>query len=332
MSFVQAPGAVRRLVATAPGRLEYQDECAPQVPRPGQIGVRIERTLISTGTELAKVAGLTGARNGDDWTSNPLPIGYSAAGTVVAVGSHDDPFSVGERVSLSAPHASYAVVTCVQAASLPENVTLEAGTFGTLGALALHVVRLSGVQIGDVCAVVGFGLIGQLVALTARVAGARQVVIAEHRPQRRQLAAELGFALGGPSQSFDVVFECAGTASSMNDALALVARCGRVVAAGSLREPLTIDVYRDIHAKSVALIGAHGSSQHAPSRVNRWSERENRAAALQYVSDGRLNVLDLVTDRFPAGRAIDAFQLLRAKQAGTVLLDWSGTPEVSGPE
>lgn len=326
MTTLAAPATVKSLVAVGPDRLEMRDEAAPPAPRPGYVGIRIERTLISAGTELAKISGKTGARSGEDWSENPLPLGYSAAGTVMAVGSPDDPFSIGQRVSASAPHASYAVIPCSQAAQLPDGVSLEAGTFGTLAALALHIVRLSKLSIGDSCAVVGFGVIGELVALMAYLAGAREVAVAEHRPSRQNLAHDLGFALADGRRTFDVVFECAGTPSSLTGALAITQRCGRVVAAGSLREPLTLDIYSDIHAKSITLIGAHGSSQHSVSRVNRRSERENRAVALGYIADGRLPVQRLLTEHIPAGEAVEAFRRLREKRAGTIVLDWSPEP------
>ncbi len=323
MSATVLPTLARRLVATGPRRLEFREDFEVSPPAPGHICIRVERTLISPGTELAKLDGLTGARSGEDWSSNPLPLGYSAAGTVVAVGSHDDPFAVGDRVSASAPHSAFATVKCGQAAALASNVSFEAGTFGTLAALAVHIVRLSALQIGESCAVVGFGLVGQLIALTARLAGARVVAIKEHRDIRVALAQQLGFPLAEQSSAFDVVFESAGTASSLSDALALSVKCGRVIAAGSLREPVSVDVYRDLHAKSVALIGAHGSSQHAVSRVNRWSERENRAAALDFIADGRLPVEKLLTARMPASQALEAFDMLRSRTTNAIALEWT---------
>lgn len=323
MSATVLPALARRLVAVGPRRLEVRDDYEVAAPTPGHICIRVERTLISPGTELAKLDGLTGARSGDDWSSNPLPLGYSAAGTVVAVGSHDDPFAVGDRVSASAPHSGYATVKCAQAAVLPSHVSFEEGTFGTLAALAVHIVRLSDLQIGESCAVVGFGLVGQLIALTARLAGARIVAIKEHRDIRRSLAQSLGFSLAEQSSAYDVVFESAGTPSSLSDALALSVKCGRVVAAGSLREAVNLDVYRDVHAKSVALIGAHGSSQHTVSRVNRWSERENRAAALDFIADGRLPVERLLTARMHASAALEAFDVLRSRKTNAITLEWT---------
>lgn len=318
------PTQHQRLVATAPGKIALINDTPPPPPAPGQVCLRIERTLISAGTELAKIRGLTGARKSQDWSSDPLPLGYSAAGTVLAVGSHDDPFKPGDRVSASAPHAVAATIRCSQAALLPGAVSFEEGAFGTLAALAMHIVRLSEVELGDTCAVVGFGLVGQLIALSARIAGARRVAVKEHRPMRRELASSLGFDLAEGPNEFDVVFESAGSTSSLSDALALAVKCGRVVVAGSLREEVRLNVYRDIHAKSVTLIGAHGSSQHAYSRINRRDERDNRALALDYIADGRMPVQKLITDSVPAANTIQAFDLIGERTANAVILDWSG--------
>ena len=316
MTFASTSSTTVRLVAPADGRLAFERVEIPSL-RSDELSVRISKSLISAGTEIAKLRGLTRCPGTD--AEDPLPLGYSAAGVVVAVGSPSVPFIPGDRVSAHAPHASYAAVDPEGVSRLPANVSFEEGAFDTLAALGLHAVRCSQLEVGQSCAVVGFGLVGQLIALCARVAGARHVGILEHRASRRALAARLGFDVAEPS-SFDIVFEAAGTPSALRDALALTAPCGRTIVAGSLREPVEVDVYRDVHRKGVTLIGVHGSTQRGEN--HHWTERENRVAALDFISDRRLPVAALISHRLPAVDASVGFDLIEQRKTHGVILDW----------
>src|SRR6185295_10707097 len=76
----------------------------------------------------------------------------------------------------------------------------------TLGSIAMNSVRIANLGVGDVVAVVGLGLIGQLVAQLARVQGA--VVVAIDMKQDRVDLAKVNGAdyglLGGASAAEQV--------------------------------------------------------------------------------------------------------------------------------
>ncbi|MBT7268045.1 MAG: theronine dehydrogenase, partial [Rhodospirillaceae bacterium] len=93
----------------------------------------------------------------------PLPLGYSAAGTVIAVGPGlEGNFRVGERVAIAgaglANHAEINAVPENLAAPIPEGVSDEEAAFGTIGAISLHAVRNLDAKLGEVVAVLGAGL------------------------------------------------------------------------------------------------------------------------------------------------------------------------------
>lgn len=309
----------KRIEAASRNVLAFTEGELPRVAPPGHAIMRIDRTLISAGTELAKSSGLTA-------NAFPVTLGYSAAGTVVSAGENEHGIAAGDRVSANAPHASFAVVPTLKMAKLPDGVSFEDATFGTLGALTLYAVRLARIELGEPVAIVGFGVVGQLIALWARAAGAKHVTIIEHRPYREALARSFGFdvRLDG---SYPVVFEAAGSPSALNQALSIAQRGGRVIAAGSLREPATVDIYRDVHLRGISLIGAHGSLQNDVS--TRWSERKNREATLEYIADGRLPTSRLISHRMEADRFEDGFRLLKERAANAVILQWPQQSEVS---
>src|SRR5437773_360988 len=130
--------------------------------------------------------------------SDLRPLGYSSAGTVVAVGpGAGDCFRVGDRVACAgAGHASHAEIVCVPAnlaARVPDAVPLEAAAFATLGAVALHGLRQSEPMLGERFAVIGLGVIGLLTVQLLRVNGVRVIAFdlsGDQADRARALGAE----------------------------------------------------------------------------------------------------------------------------------------------
>ena len=96
----------------------------------------------------------------------PMALGYSSAGTIVALGKNMQGFKVGQRVACAgggfAVHAEYNVVPRNLLTLLPKNVGFESAAFTTLGAIAMHGFRIAEPQIGENVAVIGLGLLGLL--------------------------------------------------------------------------------------------------------------------------------------------------------------------------
>jgi threonine dehydrogenase-like Zn-dependent dehydrogenase len=105
----------------------------------------------------------------------PLPLGYSSAGTIIALGGDMQGYQVGDRVACAgggyAVHAEYVLVPRNLLTILPKTVDFKAGAFATMGAIALHGFRLGEVGVRDRVAVVGMGLLGLLTASIAHAAG-----------------------------------------------------------------------------------------------------------------------------------------------------------------
>src|SRR6185295_4104752 len=106
-----------------------------------------------------------------------VPLGYSAAGVVEATGDEATGFRAGDRVACAglgyASHAEVLAVPKNLCVRLPDNVSFDAGAFGTLGAIALQGVRLAELTLGESVVVIGLGLIGQLTVQLVRAHGCR---------------------------------------------------------------------------------------------------------------------------------------------------------------
>src|SRR5512146_1032195 len=184
------------------GETRVVDVPAP-TPQPGEVLVRTAASLVSAGTERTLVEfaekSLVGkARSRPDLVrqvldkarregllstieaafnklDQPMPLGYSSAGIVVALGEGVEGFQVGQRVAAAggnyAIHAEYAAVPQILVTPLPDEVDFEPAAFTTLGAIAMHGFRLAEAQISERVAVIGLGLVGLLAVGIAKAAG-----------------------------------------------------------------------------------------------------------------------------------------------------------------
>ena len=82
----------------------------------------------------------------------PVPLGYSATGTVIAVGTNVEEFRVGDRVACGGEGAAHTEVMAVPVnlcVRVPDSVSLEHAAFTTIGAIALQGLRQADVTLGE---------------------------------------------------------------------------------------------------------------------------------------------------------------------------------------
>lgn len=370
------------------GKLSLREVPEPRV-RAGHLLVATQASLISAGTErmvidFAKksLAGKASARpdlvrkvidkaRRDGLVSTfkavmarldePLPLGYSAAGRVVAVGSGlEGLYRVGQRVAMAgaglANHAELNVAPRNLVAPIPDDVGDEEAAFGTCGAIALAGVRTAGAQLGDVVAVLGVGLIGQLAVQLLALQGARVVAI-DVNPQRLALAkamgAELAWTLGEPGLAEAVLALSGGlgcdsvviaAATESSEPLALAAELARdrarVVLVGKtgtefdyaayMKKELTLTVSRS-YGPGRYDEEFEGRGVKYPAGWVRWTETENLRECVRLMSPSlprRLDVGALITHRFAFDQAEDAYELVTKGAAPHlgVVLRYAGDP------
>jgi predicted dehydrogenase/threonine dehydrogenase-like Zn-dependent dehydrogenase len=365
------------------GKSTIEDVPVP-TPREGQALVKVEASLVSAGTErmVVEFAGksLVGkARSRPDLVKQviekarreglsstvqaafnrldqPMALGYSSAGTIVALGKNTQGFKVGQRVACAgggfAVHAEYNVVPRNLLTPLPKNVDFESAAFTTLGAIALHGFRLAEPQIGENVAVIGLGLLGLLTTQIASAAGCNVLGI-DIDPARIALASSLGLQAVRRDQAvdssvafaanrgFDVILICADTSSNDPVELAgIIARDrARVVATGAVGLTIPRKVY---YEKEISFIN---SRSYGPGRYDsnyeengndyplgyiRWTEGRNFEAVVDLMSKDKLRVKPLITHRFPIEKATEAYEVITGKKKENflgVLLTYPQTVE-----
>jgi len=363
------------------GELTVLDVPAPTC-RPGGVLVRSLFSLISTGTEMMKVSeasmSMVGmARARPDQVRKVLdqvqqqgvvttykkvmnkldsytPLGYSLCGVVTEVGRGAEEFSVGQLVACAgneqALHAEYNWVPVNLCAAVPEGVLPEHAAFATVASIAMHGVRRAEVQLGETAAVIGLGLIGQLVIRLLVAAGVQAVGI-DPVPERCRLAEKAGAAVcGSPDEldgvlaelaritsgrGADHVFLSAGGSSNgpVETAVKLARDRARVVDIGKMKLDLPWNAYYEKEL-DVRFSRSYGPGRYDtryeldgidyPAGYIRWTEKRNLESFLDLVARNELEVATLIDGVFPMAEAAKVYGDLKSGElkAIGVLLEY----------
>jgi len=348
------------------GKTEVIEVPAPGV-RAGAILVKTAASLVSAGTErnlveFAEKSLVGKARSRPDLMKQvvekaqregilttlesamnrldqPLALGYSSAGTVIAVGRDVKGFKPGDRVVCAggghAVHAEVASVPKNLAAILPDSVDFKSGAFATLGAIALNGIRLSNPQLGDKTAVIGLGLMGLITAQLVKAAGC-EVTGFDINPARVKFARKLGFhsflnedaaaksTSSTRGRGFDHVLICADTPSSETVELAgTIARDrGSVVSIGVVGLDLPRKLYyeKELNFRVSRSSGPgrydlayEENGQDYPIGYVRWTEGRNLEAFVDLLAEKKIDVHPLITHQFSIENACQAYDLITGK-------------------
>lgn len=332
---------IRRKCAaiTGDGHIVIEETDVPEVGE-GELLVEVHASLISPGTEMGAVIA---RRKKPRQDIPPQPFGYSNAGVVIAKGKGCDEFEVGMSVACIgsgyALHATHAVVPKKLCAAIPEGVSYEEASFVHLAATALQAIRRAELQLGEYVAVLGLGIIGQVVCQLAKLCGA-YVIAFDKLPMRVSLARELGadeavdltqkdpisvainftdgfgidcgiIAFGGDAtEAFEMLLRMMKVAPDTH-------RMGRIVVVGGCNARLSFPVQfgnMDIRASSRTGPGYHDEAwergRDYPPVFVRWDTHKNMSLILRLIKEGKLNVRRLITHEFNLDKAADACELL----------------------
>lgn len=277
---------------------------------------------------------------------NPIPLGYSCAGTVAAVGRNVTRFKVGDAVACGgAGYANHAEVDYVPqnlAAKIPEGLGMEAACFATVGSIAMQGVRQAEVQLGHRVGVIGLGLLGQLTVQILKASGAK-VICMDISAAKMDLARKLGadFAVHADhfaatarnlteGHGFDSLIITASTSSNHPIELAgeVCRYKGKVVVVGMVG----MDIPRNDYYKKeldIRLSMSYGPGRYDPVyeekgvdypyALVRWTEGRNLQTFLELCSEGKVTPVELVTHRFAFGDALKAYELFEGKTGESYL-------------
>lgn len=282
------------------------------------------------------------------------PTGYSAAGTVIAVGEGVADLRAGDRVACAgAEHAFHAEVIRVPrnlCVAVPDGLGLDAAASVTMGAIALQGVRRAQPTLGETFAVIGLGLLGQLTVQLLKANGCRVIAMDIDRARVDQacaLGADFGLASDDAATLARIYRLTDGngadgailTAASESDALVSLAfrlcrKKGRVVLVGDVGLNLK---RADIYEKELDFLV---STSYGPGRYDRryeeegldypigqvrWTENRNMQEYLALLAAGRVRPGALLETKYPVADAAAAYAALAGGGRLAALLEYPGT-------
>lgn len=272
------------------------------------------------------------------------PLGYSSAGEVVEVGEDVTEFEVGDLVACAgAGYANHAEIISVPknlCVKLSENSNLKNAAYNTLGAISLQGVRQADLRLGETCAVIGLGLLGQIACLLLRSSGVNVIGIdiseSSVNTAINNKAVDLGLKrdIAGIEDRIssytkgigvDAVIIAAATSSldPINFAGAIARKKGKVIVLGAVPTGFDRDPFWYRKELELKMACSYGPGRYDlnyeekgidyPAAYVRWTEKRNMEAFQHLLDTNRINIDYLTTHEFPFDDAPKAFDLVVTK-------------------
>ena len=301
------------------------------MPEPGDAQVRIKVMACGVcGTDIHIYEGAKGAAD----CTPPTVLGHEFAGVIEKLGPGVVGWKVGDRVAIDPNRtcgsckwcldgkahfcenmigtgttsdggfAEYCVVHTQQLNRLSSSLSFEEGAMAEPVSCCLHGMELTDVRQGDNVLIIGGGAIGQIMLRLCKLAGAAELVLADHHENKRKMAMKSGATFTAASadelaeafpDGFDKVIECVGSVGAIEEALALCGKKSTLMIFGLTApdETVAIKPY-EIFAKEISIKASFIN----PYTIGR---------AVNLLNSGRLKLDDLISTRLPLKDAATVF-------------------------
>jgi threonine dehydrogenase-like Zn-dependent dehydrogenase len=272
--------------------------------------------------EVADVGtGVSGLRAGDAVAVE----GISSCGACryCAAGDYHYCRSVG-IVGMTIPggYAEYLTMPARHCFPVPKGIDFPTAALSEPLGVAVHAVRVSGLEIGQRVLVLGAGTIGLAAVIAARAGGAGEVIVTARRPQQKAAAAALGadrvlddgsdalFEVASESPVDLVVETVGGEADTLDTAVAACRPGGTICVLGAFTKMPTFPALF-VLAKELTVKGSFVYNR-AGSRAD--FEIVQDLLARQGESIGRT----MLTHRFPLADIDEGFRTAADKTTGSI--------------
>lgn len=273
----------------------------------------------------------------------PKPTGYSAAGIVIGVGKNVKDIKAGDRVACAgagiANHAEFIDVPRNLVMRIPDNLSIDLASTVTLGGIAMQGVRRADLRLGEIGAVIGMGILGQLTVQMLKASGCKVIGI-DIDNRRLEIAKSTGCDYVINSSKEDVIKEVekitqgygtdaviitAASSSSqiLSEAFNISRKKGKVVLVGVVGNEYNRD---EMYQKELDFLI---STSYGPGRYDanyeekgidypyayvRWTENRNMEEYLSLVANGRINLKPLIEKIYDINDAPAAYESLKSSE------------------
>ena len=195
---------------------------------------------------------------------------------------------------------------------MPEGMTFEEGALIEPFSVGVYAVRRAGLLPGNSVAILGAGTIGLMTLLAAREAGASEIFITDIADHKLKLAKKFGAqkAINAKEEDViesimsltngfgvDIVFDAVGIEQTINQAIRIARKGGKVVIIGLGFEDLTATRIIDIPIKELDVLGIM-------RYVNVYRD------AMKLAFSKKIPLQDLITHRLSFGELVRGMEIM----------------------
>lgn len=268
--------------------------------------------------------------------SPDLRIGHESAGTVAEIGGGVDGWSAGDRIALlgrvpcgechwcrrgrhhvcptridvRGGFSEYVAVKPQMLARLPDEMSFRQAAAMEPMAVSLHGIRLAQIGADDGVVVTGAGPIGLFAAALLKNTGVLGLVVSEPSEKRREIASMWADLVVDPAaedpamastevleSGADVLIECSGQASVLEDAFITMGFAGRVLLLGACLESVRINP-ASLLVREIAFQGSYGC------------DMDEFRHCIELVGGGRIDIDPIISGAVSLDELPEAFERL----------------------
>jgi 2-desacetyl-2-hydroxyethyl bacteriochlorophyllide A dehydrogenase len=200
---------------------------------------------------------------------------------------------------------------------LPDNVTFEQAAMVEPAAVALHAIKQSGLQLGESATVIGAGMIGLFLVQLLSLSSPSPLFAIDIDPSKLDMAKNFGAEIilnpdkdellkevlaRTNKRGVDHVFEAVGIEPTVNSAIELVRKGGKVVLVGNLSPSINFPL-QNVVTREIKVLGS-------------CAIRGEYETVLQLIEAGKIQVDDMISAVAPLSEGADWFRRLYNKEPG----------------
>ena len=338
------------LLAYAPGELRVVEMDKPK-PGPRDILCKVEHCGVCA-TDVAIMKGILNLGDGND-PIYPVRIGHEWSGRVVEVGEQTWRMKIGDGVISDTGYfcgecdmckrgqyqscrngrslgtighcwpggfAEYILIPERMAYKVPENVPLEEAALIEPASIGYYGLERAGFDPHTNLLILGTGPISLGGMACAKAMGIGKTIVAGRKDAKLEVAKKLGADITvnmtrenlldvvmreTAGRGMDIVMDSTGAPELLNDAMFMLRGSGSLVIPAFYEQVLNGVKLDRLIVKNCTLIGAAGT----PNMADKM---------LAMMETGRLNLLPMMTDRFPFAEVKEAFGAVTARNESRV--------------
>ena len=267
--------------------------------------------------------------------AEPMPMGYSGVGRVIACGKGVTEVQAGDLVAMvgTAYHCEINRVSRTMLTRVPEELTdYRQAAFCALGGIALEGIHQAEVVPGETVAVIGMGLVGQIVCRILNAYGCDVIgydVVDKAMPGTRlkafinsgdDNAADMTKALTRGRGVDKVIITAATNSNAPMDLAAAIARDRGIICMIGVTQ-MNID-RRPYYERELSfrIARSYGAGRYDstyeqkgidyPIGYVRFTEGRNIEEFVRLLAQGRISLADIITHEIPFEKAAEAYEMI----------------------